>query len=369
MSNNTASASRTIVFAPKGTAGSRGPALRGPREWPALDDGAQLYAGAESEPYIDVVIHNGYYYYCKTTHTKNGVYSEPGGKYGDSFWQLGDRLDLVATQVLLSKYAVIKNLGAEAIEMKDADGNVIFEAKDGNVTCRTGTFNNVIVQTGQVAGFEISGNALINKGFNSDSYMVIRNDDESVFMGVGANVLPPSQALHKACGRFENGVSNSSGYNYGLIAAAKNAANNIAIHLGGGCISGFALRNQIVSGTTTTYIERGVNSVIGVGNGNVNIYLPKLDSCDDGYIVRFQSLKDTGAMRIYTQNCTTPSGNGRAAIICYVDGRYTTLTTSYFDLSAPGYAMELMWVRDLTVTVSGTTYRGCWLQYKMPRDW
>ena len=270
---------------------------------------------------------------------------------------------------MLAEYSVIKNLGAEAIEMKDADGNVIFEAKDGNVTCQTGTFNNVNVQTGQVAGFEISGNALIKKGFNSDSYMVIRNDDESVFMGVGANVLPPSQALHKACGRFENGASNGSGYNYGLIASAKNAANNIALHLGGGCISGFALRNQIVSGTTTTHIERGVNSVIGIGNGNVAIYLPKLDSCDDGYVMRFQSLKDSGSMRIYTQNCTTTAGTSRAAIICYVDGKYTLITTSYFDLSAPGYAMELVWCRDLTVTSGSTTYRGCWLQYKMPRDW
>lgn len=368
--SSTASASRAIVFTPKGTAGSRGPALRGPLSWKDQPTGFQFQAGTEGEQWVDVVLYNGYFYVCKTSHEKTAInFPLSAHDARNGYWQLGDNMDLVATKILLSEYAVIKNLGAEAIEMKDADGNVIFEAKDGNVTCQTGTFNNVNVQTGRVAGFEISGNALINKGFNSDSYMIIRNDDESVFMGVGANVLPPSQALYRACGRFENGASNSDGYNYGLIASAKNAANNIAIHLGGGCVSGFALRNQIVSGTATTYLERGVNSVIGIGTGNVNIYLPKLDSYDDGYIMRFQSLKDSGSMRIYTQNCTTPSGNGRAAIICYVDGRYTTITTSYFDLSAPGYAMELMWVRDLTVTVSGVTYRGCWLQYKMPRDW
>lgn len=38
-----------------------------------------------------------------------------------------------------------KNLGAEAIEMKNSDGELVFYAKDGNVTCKTGTFENVNV--------------------------------------------------------------------------------------------------------------------------------------------------------------------------------------------------------------------------------
>ena len=130
------------------------------------------------------------------------------------------------------------------------------------------------------------------------------------------------------------------------------------------------MKNQIINGTTTTYLTRGVNNIVALGNGNVNVYLPTLDSCDDGYVMRVQSLKDTGSIRLYTQNGTTLQGSvGRSAIICYVDGKYTVVTTGYFDLSAPGYAMELVWWRDLTVTVSGVTYKGVWLQYKMPRDW
>jgi hypothetical protein len=30
--------------------------------------------------------------------------------------------------------------------MKDANGNILFQAKDGAVTCKTGTFENVTVQ-------------------------------------------------------------------------------------------------------------------------------------------------------------------------------------------------------------------------------
>ncbi len=50
---------------------------------------------------------------------------------------------LVATDIFLSNYALVKNLGAEAIEMRDSNGNLMFEAKDGVVTCNVGNFKNV----------------------------------------------------------------------------------------------------------------------------------------------------------------------------------------------------------------------------------
>lgn len=53
---------------------------------------------------------------------------------------------MVATKILLAQYALVKNLGVEAIDMKDANGNIIFQAKDGNVTCNSGTFKNITVK-------------------------------------------------------------------------------------------------------------------------------------------------------------------------------------------------------------------------------
>lgn len=371
----TATASQDINFAAKGQKGARGAVLRGPQDWDSLPVGYLIQSGKDDEQWQDVVIYNGQYYACKKSHAKALGYS-PGSSYDQStgLWQLGDKIDLVASKILLSEYAVIENLGASAIEMKNADGEVVFEAKDGDVKCSGGTFNNIDVQTGKIAGFEISQvdptgtTALVNKKFKNDSYIVIRNDDESVFMGVGGNVLPASSGL-RAIARFENGEVDTYGTNYAAIVSAKNANTNIALQINGGCISGLAMRNQIINGTTTVYLERGINNIVALGTGNVPIYLPQLQACDDGYVMRMQSLKDSGSMRIYTQNCVTKYGTGRAAIICYVDGKYTVVTTGYFDLSAPGYAMELVYFRDLDVTVSGTTYHGAWLQYKMPRDW
>lgn len=136
----------TIVDGLNGDKGERGASLRGPQDWKEVGSGYQFYSGAEGEPYLDVVIYNDSYYLCKTTHTK--VNTNYPGSLNDrvrKLWQLGDKIDLVATKVLLSEYGVIKNLGAEGITMKDDEGNVVFQAEKGNVTCKTGTFENVNV--------------------------------------------------------------------------------------------------------------------------------------------------------------------------------------------------------------------------------
>ena len=54
-------------------------------------------------------------------------------------------MEIIATKILLSQYALVKNLGVEVIEMKDRAGNPIFVAKDGDVTCMGGNFQNVNV--------------------------------------------------------------------------------------------------------------------------------------------------------------------------------------------------------------------------------
>lgn len=373
MSSNTASASRTIVFAPKGAAGSRGPALRGPREWSSIPADTRLYSGAEGEAFVDVVIHNGYYYYCKATHTYGSVYTEPGGKYGDTFWQLGDRLDLIATKILLTQYAVIKNLGAEAIEMRDADGNVVFEAKDGNVTCQTGTFNNVKVESGQVAGFNIVGEDLTNEGFNTDARLIARNDAKGAFAAVGANVLPIASGFGvgaRAMARFENtetGGDNAT--NYAAILVAQGKQKNVALHIDGGCIQGLAMSNQIIS--TATTLNRTVNNVICIGTDTYKITLPVMQLHDDGHVIRIKSLKTSGALQIAASNCYTYNGTvSRLSrpVIIYDRALYIT-GTGYLTESVPGIAMEFIWVRDFAVTISGNTYYGAWVQYKFPRDW
>lgn len=130
-----------------GAKGDRGPALRGPQAWSDCAVGYVFQSGASGEEYKDVVLYGGYYYSCIKSHTKTAS-NNPGSATdtNSGLWKLADPVEIVATKILLAQYALVKNLGVEAIDMKDANGNIIFQAKDGNVTCNSGTFKNITVK-------------------------------------------------------------------------------------------------------------------------------------------------------------------------------------------------------------------------------
>lgn len=130
-----------------GAKGDRGPALRGPQAWSDCAVGYVFQSGASGEEYKDVVLYGGYYYSCIKSHTKTAS-NNPGSATdtNSGLWKLADPVEIVATKILLAQYALVKNLGVEVIDMKDANGNIIFQAKDGNVTCNSGTFKNITVK-------------------------------------------------------------------------------------------------------------------------------------------------------------------------------------------------------------------------------
>lgn len=127
-----------------GDKGDRGPALRGPQDFDSLPTSYQFYQGADGDPYVDIVYYNGNYYKCVWTHKKESGETSDGSLTA-KYWSLSDKVEMIATKVLLASYALIKNLGVEAVEMKDGSGNIVFKAKDGNVICNSGTFNNIKV--------------------------------------------------------------------------------------------------------------------------------------------------------------------------------------------------------------------------------
>lgn len=130
-----------------GARGDRGPALRGPQAWSDCAVGYVFQSGASGEEYKDVVLYGNNYYSCIKSHAKTAS-NFPGSATdtNSGLWKLADKLEIVATKILLAQYALVKNLGVEVIDMKDAIGNIIFQAKDGNVTCNRGTFNNITVK-------------------------------------------------------------------------------------------------------------------------------------------------------------------------------------------------------------------------------
>lgn len=132
------------------TKGDRGPALRGPQAWSDCAVGYVFQSGASGEEYKDVVLYGNNYYSCIKSHTKTAS-NNPGSATdtNSGLWKLADKLEMVATNILLAQYALVKNLGVEAIEMEDGSGNIVFRAKDGKVICKSGIFENVTV-TGNI---------------------------------------------------------------------------------------------------------------------------------------------------------------------------------------------------------------------------
>ena len=130
-----------------GSKGDRGPALRGPQAWSDCAVGYVFQSGASGEEYKDIVLYGNNYYSCIKSHAKTAS-NFPGSATdtNSGLWKLADKLEIVATKILLAQYALVKNLGVETIDMKDDKGNIIFPAKDGNVTCNSGTFKNITVK-------------------------------------------------------------------------------------------------------------------------------------------------------------------------------------------------------------------------------
>lgn len=158
-----------IASGENGDKGERGPALRGPQAWSDCAVGYVFQSGANGEDYKDVVLYGGYYYSCIKSHTKTASnYPGSATDTNSGLWKLADPVEIVATKILLTQYALVKNLGVETIDMKDDKGNIIFQAKDGNVTCNSGTFTNGTFTNVKVIGSIRNPFNLANDSFDVD---------------------------------------------------------------------------------------------------------------------------------------------------------------------------------------------------------
>lgn len=136
----------SVADGEQGAKGERGAVMRGPQAWSDCAVGYVFQSGANGEEFKDVVMYGNNYYSCVKSHTKTAAnYPTSTTDTNNGYWKLADKFEMVATKILLAQYALVKNLGVEAIDMKDSAGNIIFQAKDGNVICNSGTFNSIKV--------------------------------------------------------------------------------------------------------------------------------------------------------------------------------------------------------------------------------
>lgn len=222
-------------------------------------------------------------YWRMKKRTSSAGYTSTTQPYNDtSHWEKANYLKFVATDLLLAEEIIVENLIPTQIKSKN--NNFVVDA-DGNVTANAGTFNNITVQSGTIAGFKVSGTGLTNDPFTNDAYVIFRNDARKAFAGIGGNVLPASSGL-RAVARFENEDQNNYwglGANYAMILSAKNADRNYAYAgTGHGVLNGHIVGHQLndfTPSSTVNTIDPNKGKYVLVRGTYGTCYLPTLSEC------------------------------------------------------------------------------------------
>ena len=240
----------------------------------------------------------------------------------------------------------------------------------GTINATSGTFKNVTVESGRIAGFSISGTGLTNRNddgtFTNDAYVIFRNDAHKCFAGIGGNILPASSGI-RGVARFENydeGDWWNMGANYALLVGARGANDNVAIDMSGGYIAGLAVKTDNVSSSKT--IDRSAVSVACINNSEITITLPTMEIYDDGHEI---SIKNMNGKKVtikpgYSYHNINGVRTYKESYM-HVDQGYHNTNSDPHSLTNNGDASTYRYHRDLN---NGTQY-GCWIQFKNPRDW
>lgn len=167
----------------------RGAAVRPLGDWDALPDGFNFQSGGVGEEFIDLVSVKSegalLWWSCKRSHAKT---KDTRPNVNAPFWELGQNLKFVATDLLLAKKAFIENLGVRNVETRNAQGEVTFKAEEnGEVRAKGGRFENIHIAgesrfsklkaTNELTGFEAGEISFSPSGLTLKGYAVTLETD------------------------------------------------------------------------------------------------------------------------------------------------------------------------------------------------
>lgn len=388
-------AEKGIGVAKDGAVGETGATGASPRDMGVFKSGTSYVWNAS---YRDKIIYKigGVYYNFLVRNYGASVTAAPTSVNGDSNWEAMQKFVNIATDTLFATGANIcgfmftyKGTDANGIpfgdikSQKSTNGvpNLILNSETGylhginvditgTINATSGTFKNVTVESGRIAGFSISGTGLTNRNddgtFTNDAYVIFRNDAHKCFAGIGGNILPASSGI-RGVARFENydeGDWWNMGANYALLVGARGANDNVAIDMSGGYIAGLAVKTDNVSSSKT--IDRSVVSVACINNSEITITLPTMEIYDDGHEI---SIKNMNGKKVtikpgYSYHNINGVRTYKESYM-HVDQGYHNTNSDPHSLTSNGDASTYRYHRDLN---NGTQY-GCWIQFKNPRDW
>ena len=322
-------------------------------------------------------------------------------------------INVHSTQIAMrvEKDGVISAINQSAESVTISASKINF---NGMVTMNN-SFRVEVNGTTHIGGFVVGGNGLTNRNddgtFTNDAYIIFRNDPHKCFAGIGGNILPDSSGA-RGVARFENYDESDwwgLGHNYALLVGARGAADNSAIAISGGYVSGLALKTEVIGHDSITQptvptvksvtIGRDVNSVYVSTHFNwrakatetdgtavayqsktreVKLTLPDMQPYDNGHVLFIKRGTNNGNyVRVipgwsYRREFNSSTlkwevKSGRSYII-YDNESYAT-PSSPLTLQSCGDAMCLIYHREIRVTINNVTYYGAWVQHKFPREW
>ena len=167
----------------------RGAAVRPLGDWDALPDGFRFQSGGVGEEFIDLVSVKSegalLWWSCKRSHAKT---KDTRPNVNAPFWELGQNLKFVATDLLLAKKAFIENLGVRNVETRNAQGEVVFRAEENGDVFIGG--NATIGGKATFGGFRRSKPVIITPE-NYGQYLETEKGDELYFspFKIGVSIL------------------------------------------------------------------------------------------------------------------------------------------------------------------------------------
>ena len=297
---------------------------------------------------VDYVVWKGVTYLAKTNHSN----VEPPNS---SYWETSSKVTALTVNYLLANNAELGRFQFSGVMFTSANGNLSMNSENGALRCNdayirgtveaingsftgtvnatSGTFNNITVQSGNIAGFKISGNNLVNNATNASiqfsltgsQFLQINNSSYTGLIDVRRDGGTAIRA--QAYGNNSTGLS---------VAAQAGYATSIkAIDSTGSCqfvtrdserilINGLCVNTVTV---TSSYNAKTSDDFIVCNNtGAITISLPSVGTFYKGKIYYIKSTN--------TGNWTVSGG------IRLADQRGTKYSQSYSDNKIRGFIFD-----------------------------
>ena len=261
---------------------------------------------------IDYVVYQGNVYLAKQNNTSQTP------SMTSSYWNISSKQEILTVNNLLANNAKLGDFNFSGSVFTSNNGKLSMNSNTGRFVCTDvnitgsitatsgtfngtvnasgGNFNSVKIQSGQIAGFEISGNHIGSSataggsgGGLSINPDFIRVGNSTSYVMIGSDTVPATiGGAFTATGRFVNHNYNAStqyGFdsaNYGLYVDVANGTKNYALYSPNAAVRAAAVYGDtlnVVSITGSTYkLDMSKGNIIMIrANREYNVNLPNAD--------------------------------------------------------------------------------------------